>query len=194
MKTKILSGLICCLGIFSANAQTITAPVGQSLTVTNPIDITVSGGNINVPNDGSFKIGGTSFIKAGPSYSIMLGKFAGNNTLTGQTNILVGASAGQNLTNGEYDVFVGTDAGASTTTGNNNMFLGYRAGNANVGGSNNSFFGTYAGKNNISGSENFFMGYNSGAGNIAGTQNVYVCWWNKWWDNDFRIKYGNDWI
>ena len=42
MKTKILSGLICCLGIFSANAQTITAPVGQSLTVTNPIDITVA--------------------------------------------------------------------------------------------------------------------------------------------------------
>ena len=61
MKTKILSGLIGCLGIFSANAQTITAPVGQSLTVTNPIDITVAGGTMNVPSDGAFKIGVLTF-------------------------------------------------------------------------------------------------------------------------------------
>ena len=43
MKTKILSGLICCLGIFSANAQTITAPTGQNLTITNPVDVTGAG-------------------------------------------------------------------------------------------------------------------------------------------------------
>ena len=64
MKTKVLSGLICCLGIFSANAQTITAPVGQALTITNPIDITVAGGTVNVPSDGSFNVGGSAFLKS----------------------------------------------------------------------------------------------------------------------------------
>jgi trimeric autotransporter adhesin len=156
MKTKILSGLICCLGIFSANAQTITAPVGQSLTVTNPIDITVAGGSVNVPTDGTYKIGGFNILKTIPA------------------NLFVGKNSGTSLSSGIFNTFVGENSGALTSTGNNNLFAGYNAGSSNTSGSSNMFFGSNAGFSNISGLSNSFIGTNAGYSNTTGGDNLFI--------------------
>ncbi len=156
MKTKILSGLICCLGIFSANAQTITAPVGQSLTVTNPIDVTVAGGSVNVPNDGSYKIGGSNVLKTIPA------------------NMFVGKNSGTSLSSGIFNTFVGENSGAATSSGNNNLFSGYNAGSLNTTGSSNIFMGSNAGNNNTTGQSNLFLGTNAGYLNVTGAENLFM--------------------
>ncbi len=173
MKTKILSGLICCLGIFSANAQTITAPVGQSLTVTNPIDITVAGGTINVPNDGSFNIGGSAFLKSKTGGNIFLGLNSGNSTLTGTSNLFLGTNAGLVNSSGTGNVFMGANAGTANTTGNGNFFLGSDAGRDNTTGTRNVFTGISSGKGNVAGTDNLFMGFNT-APVSNGNLNVYL--------------------
>jgi trimeric autotransporter adhesin len=156
MKTKILSGLICCLGIFSANAQTITAPVGQSLTVTNPIDITVAGGTMNVPSDGAFNIGGVKMIQY-KNLNLSFGEGAGFTSGTGIQNIFIGKNSGYSNTSGEYNYFSGSNSGYYNTTG-----------------SYNSFFGTVAGFNNSTGSYNYFSGYGAGLANTTGGRNIFL--------------------
>lgn len=173
MKTKILSGLVCCLGIFSANAQTITAPVGQALSITNPIDIIVPGGTINVPNDGSFNVGGATFLKSKTGGNIFLGLNSGNNTLTGTSNLFLGSNAGLSNGTGVGNVFMGDNAGTANTTGSGNFFLGSDAGKFNTTGTRNVFTGISSGKGNILGTDNLFMGYNSAPGS-NGTLNVYL--------------------
>ena len=173
MKTKILSGLIGCLGIFSANSQTITAPVGQSLTVTNPIDVVVAGGTVNVPSDGAFNVGGSAFLRSKTGGNIFLGLNSGNNTLTGTSNLFLGSNAGQANSSGAGNVFLGQNAGSANTFGNGNFFLGSDAGRDNTVGTRNVFTGISSGKGNIAGTDNLFMGYNS-APTSNGTLNVYL--------------------
>ena len=173
MKTKILSGLICCLGIFSANAQTITAPVGQSLTVTNPIDVTVAGGSVNVPNDGSYNFGTTKILSIKGANNLFIGRNAGNQNTAGN-NLFVGGGAGQTNTTGSENLFFGSFAGAGNTTGSFNTLLGTSAGEATTTGSFNLFVGTGAGNNNSSGEYNVFLGGNAGRLNGAGRANVFV--------------------
>ena len=141
MRTKILSGLICCLGIFSANSQTITAPVGQSLTITNAVDVT--GGGLNILTDTEFKIGGKKVI--------------GNK---GSANIFIGENTGTAISTGSTNAFIGYAAGAANTTGSRNLFLGSQAGLVNIGGNDNAFLGLNAGSQNTSGSSNTFIGIN----------------------------------
>ena len=172
MKTKILSGLICCLGIFSANAQTITAPVGQSLTVTNPIDITVAGGTINVPSDGSFKIGGTKVLSTLGSNNLFVGSSAGLAN-TGLGNIFAGTNAGLNNTGGNYNTFIGADAGRSNTTAVGNLAIGNSAG-YNMTGPANMLVGTNAGYFLSTGSYNMCLGVNSGYYLTTGAANVSI--------------------
>ena len=171
MKTKILSGLICCLGIFSANAQTITAPVGQPLTITNAVDVT--GGGLNIMSNNEFKIGGLRAIA----------------TPAGTYNVFVGPNTGL-ATTGLYNIIVGGDAGVSNTTGAGNSFLGAFAGNQNVGGTLNMYFGINAGRLNVGGnyntcigpqagyqntaSNNTFIGYSAGSNNTTGTDNLII--------------------
>ena len=204
MKTKILSGLICCLGIFSANAQTITAPVGQSLTVTNPIDITVAGGTVNVPSDGAFKIGGSNVLSTTGTTNLFIGAgtgTAGSNNLfvggnsgassTGNDNVFMGAFTGNSNTTGYSNIFMGISAGKLNTTGGNNVFLGAASGfqngagnfNTYVGGSSgrfssgttgNTFFGTSSGYNTTTGNYNTGLGLSSGESNTTGTFNTFV--------------------
>jgi trimeric autotransporter adhesin len=172
MKTKILSGLICCLGIFSANAQTITAPVGQPLTITNAVDVT--GGGINIMSNNEFKIGGLRAFAA-PA---------------GTYNALIGQNTGSALTSGQYNTVIGGDAGISITTADGNAFLGAFAGNSTVAGKYNMFFGTNSGRSNISGdyntcigsltgyatnaTGNTFIGHTAGINNTTGTNNVCI--------------------
>jgi hypothetical protein len=173
MKTKILSGLICCLGIFSANAQTITAPVGQSLTVTNPIDITVAGGSINVPTDGSFKVGGFNFLKS-KSDNVLLGLSSGYSLTTGVSNLFLGGQTGLYTTTGGYNSFFGTNAGLTNTDGSFNTFIGSNSGYSNTSGIANLFLGFSAGYTNNLGNYNMFFGSNSGYANTNGSNNLFL--------------------
>lgn len=173
MKTKILSGLICCLGILSANAQTITAPVGQSLTVTNPIDVVVAGGSVNVPSDGSYNFGTTKILSIKGANNLFIGRNAGNQNTAGN-NLFVGGGAGQTNTTGSENLFFGSFAGAGNTTGSSNTYLGTSAGEATTTGSYNLFVGFGAGNNNSSGEYNVFLGGNAGRLNGAGRANVFV--------------------
>jgi trimeric autotransporter adhesin len=172
MKTKILSGLICCLGIFSANAQTITAPTGQNLTITNPVDVTGAGNSVNIPVDGAYKIGGTAFLKVNGT-NFLIGDNTGNSLTTGSYNFFQGSYSGFVNTTGQYNVFSGVNAGRSNTVGNYNVFSGGNSGYNNTSGNGNMFFGTYAGFGNTTGSNNNFSGSNAGYSNTSGDLNVF---------------------
>ena len=172
MKTKILSGLICCLGIFSANAQTITAPVGQNLTITNPVDVTGAGNSVNIPSDGSFKIGGTNILKT-VGANLFLGN-AGNITTTGSSNLFLGSTAGNANTTGDNNIFTGVGAGLTNTTGFGNIFSGSNSGNLNTTGFNNIFLGTTTGPKNTTGSNNIFVGVSAGFNNTTGNNNLFL--------------------
>ena len=189
MKTKILLGLIGCLGILSANAQTITAPVGQSLTVTNPIDVTVAGGTVNVPLDGSYNFGATKVLSIKGTSNLFLGANAGQSN-TGYNNLFLGANAGFSNVSGVANTFMGESSGSSNTSGTNNMFLGAASGAGNFVGNSgtfigvnagrfsnadgNSFVGAAAGYSTTSGTGNAGFGSGSGYLNTTGSQNVFL--------------------
>jgi trimeric autotransporter adhesin len=171
MKTKILSGLICCIGIFSANAQTITAPSGQSLIITNAVNVT--GGSINIPVDSAFKIGTKAILSNKGTKNLFVGEGAGIVT-TGADNLFLGSGTGFTNSTGFANSFLGSDAGRANTTGSGNLFLGTQAGRNNIGGSNNSFIGIYSGYSNISGTGNVMLGESSGYGNTTGANNIML--------------------
>lgn len=173
MKTKILIGFICLLGIFSANAQTITAPVGQSLTVTNPIDVTVAGGSVNVPSDGSYNFGTTKIISIKGTNNLFVGANAGSLN-TAVNNVFVGGGAGQNNSSGPGNLFFGPYAGFNNSTGPFNTFMGISAGEGNTSGGYNLFIGGGAGFANTTGQFNLFLGTNSGRGNGVGNSNIFM--------------------
>lgn len=187
MKTKILLGLIGCLGILSANAQTITAPVGQALTITNSVDVT--GGGLNILADNEFKIGGVKALSNKGTNNLFLGGNSGsintgaNNAFigfnsgasntSGASNLFLGSYAGYSNTIGVANAFLGVSAGEQNTTGSANMFLGLSAGSANQTGSSNTFIGINSGKSSTS-SGNSFIGTNSGFSNTTGADNTLI--------------------
>lgn len=165
----ILSGLL----VETAVAQTITAPTGQSLTVTNPIDITVAGGNVNVPNDGSFNFGTKKILSAKGTFNVFFGESAGQAIGVGQGNSFIGGQSGTANTLGDYNAMVGFQAGANNQTGSYNTFLGSKTGFNNTSGSYNLFIGTYAGFSNAAGSDNIFIGKNAGYYTTGGSNNTF---------------------
>ena len=173
MKTKLLSGLIGCLGIFSANAQTITAPVGQALTITNAIDVTVAGGTMNVPSDGAFNIGGTKILQFKYA-SLLIGDGAGFTSAGGPRNIFIGNNSGYFNTSGYDNAFIGTNAGKANTTGFQNMNLGTNSGFSNTVGRDNAFIGSNSGYSNTSGYQNLLLGTSSGYSNTTGRDNNFI--------------------
>lgn len=165
MKTKILSGLICCLGIFSANAQTITAPTGQALTITNAVDVT--GGGLNILTNSEFKIGGVKVLSNKGTGNLFLGENTGVANTSGSTNVFIGASAGFANTTGARNLFLGSQSGQNNLGGSDNTFLGLNSGNLNTSGSSNIFIGINAGQFNQTGSSNLFVGSNTGGANTG---------------------------
>jgi trimeric autotransporter adhesin len=145
-----MTGVLAC---FQTEAQTITAPLGTPLTITNAVDVT--GGGVNILTDTEFKIGGKKAISN-----------------KGTNNIFVGENSGVANTSGDNNAFIGAGAGISNTTGVHNLFLGTGAGYANVSGGYNSFIGSGAGVSNSSGNGNVFIGPNSGRTNTIGTDNL----------------------
>ncbi len=188
MKTKILSGLICCLGIFSANAQTITAPVGQSLSITNSVDIS---GDINLGTSGNnvFKLGGATILKnynidntgigidalklvSGGYGNVAIGNKAGSSVTNSGGNVMIGSLSGQNAT-GIGNTFIGFNTGKATT-GDNNSFIGYSVGSGVTTGSRNIFLGTGAGFSNAVGNDNVLIGESGGYSLTSGNGNTFL--------------------
>lgn len=187
MKTTILYGLIGCLGIFSVNAQTITAPAGQALTITNAVDVT--GGGLNILTDNDYKIGGKTVLSTKGLLNFIAGEGAGQNNM-GQSNMFLGSQAGSGNTTGYSNVMIGTAAGSANVTGGNNVFIGVSAGRDNgaanfntfIGGfagrfaqaGYNTFFGNSSGYNTTTGSANVGLGVSAGQDNITGTGNIFI--------------------
>ena len=112
MKTKlskIMTVALIGLSGIAVKSQTITAPIGQSLTVTNSIDITVATGSVNVPSDGSYNIGTKSILSNKGTANVFLGESAGP-VNTGYNNLFMGAKSGFVNTTGYNNSFIGSDA------------------------------------------------------------------------------------
>ena len=154
----------------STQAQTITAPTGQNLTITNAIDVTGVGNSVNIPSDGTYKIGGVNALRT-KGYSLLVGDGTGNALTTGDFNSFIGYGAGFKNTTGSNNAFSGIYAGNSNTTGNGNVYFGTNAGFYNQIGNFNVFFGFNSGSNTISNGSTFF-GTNSGLGNTSGLNNI----------------------
>ena len=189
-RVLLLASLFGGIITLSTKAQTITAPTGQNLTITNPVDVTGAGNTINIPNDGSYKIGGSSILNIKGTFNVSLGFNAGLVNTSGSTNVFAGAYAGYGNTSGSGNTFIGGGAGEGNTSGGNNMFLGTAAGAGNTAGSSNVFIGVNAGRfsnsadncfigtssgyANIGGLANSGFGTGSGAGNTTGSSNVFM--------------------
>jgi trimeric autotransporter adhesin len=176
MKTtlsKIMTVALIGLSGIAVNAQTITAPLGQSLTVTNSIDITVATGSVNVPSDGSYNIGTKSILSNKGTANVFLGESAGP-VNTGFNNLFMGSKSGFVNSTGYNNSFIGSDAGGANTTGFANSFLGTSSGLANTTGYSNLFLGTQSGRNNISGFDNSFVGVYAGYNNTTGQRNIFL--------------------
>jgi trimeric autotransporter adhesin len=181
-----MTGALAC---FQTEAQTITAPVGTPLTITNSVDVTLATGNVNVPADGSFNIGTKKIVSAKGTQNLMIGENAGNSVTTGSGNLYFGPSAGANNTIGTDNVFIGGSAGGNGATGFSNTFIGGFAGFKNNGGINNLFIGTAAGRENLTGSDNIMLGTNAGRLS-TGNSNTFIgaaCGYNNQGQNNLFI-------
>ena len=188
-RVLLLASLFGGIITLSTKAQTITAPTGQNLTITNPIDVTGAGNSVNIPSDGSFKIGGISVLNTKGVNNLLIGQNAGsintandnafigynagNGNTTGTLNLFLGAYAGRVSSTGSYNAFLGSATGYNNISGSNNLFIGAGAGTANVSGSENTFIGASSGINSIA-ADNTYIGSTSGYGTTSGTRNVAV--------------------
>jgi trimeric autotransporter adhesin len=178
MNTKVLLSTIAistCLSVgIGVKAQTISAPTGQSITVTNPIDVTVAGGSVNVPLDGSIKFGGSKMFSTSASgQDLFIGIASGGTVSTGTGNSYIGAYSGENNTTGYQNLGFGTRAGRGNTSGYYNLFIGTDAGYGNTGGFYNTFIGTASGYYNGNGNNNVFIAPGAG-GPSTGSNNNYI--------------------
>ena len=160
MKRKLLLGLIGNALCLSAIGQTITAPTGQPLNITNNVEVA---GNVNIPVDSSLKIGGFKMVSAKGTNNLFLGRESGLINVAGAQNTFIGTNAGRSNTGGSNNFFMGFGSGFSNTNAGNNFFLGIGSGYANTSGANNTFLGNNTGGGQTSGGSNIMIGYFAGA-------------------------------
>ena len=170
---KIFNLILVSLLVNTINAQFISTTVGGKITVTNPLDISIAGGTVNVPADGSYNIGTKAILSTKGAQNLLIGENAGILN-TGNHNVFIGAAAGQSNTSGIYNLFLGGSAGAGNTTGTQNIFMGGQAGFNNTIGYDNVFIGLNAGLSNSIGHHNLFMGTGSGGSNTSGIYNTFI--------------------
>lgn len=190
LRILLLASLFGEIMTLSTKAQTITAPTGQNLTITNPVDVTGTGNTINVPVDGGFKIGGANALSMKGTNNVFIGSSTGASISTGVGNSFMGASAGFATTTGDNNMFIGTASGAANVSGLSNSFIGVNAGRFSTGNQNsfigaatgystttggfNSAFGSGAAYLNTTGNNNVFMGVNAGFSNATGSNNTFI--------------------
>lgn len=206
MKKRILFivSILYAINTISTNAQTITAPTGQNLTIANSVNVT--GGSVNIKADSAYKIGGKIILTTKGNNNLLVGEgagvlntganntfmgfSAGNHNIAGTNNLFFGAYSGYANTSGTANAFVGTSSGLENTSGSNNMFLGVAAGAANQVGSSNTFIGVNSGRYSVADGNSFIgvssgyatttgyhntaLGALSGQSNVGGAQNTFV--------------------
>ena len=188
---------------------TINAPVsgialnivagGETITAG---DLTITSGNVYLPNTTSTPIGvvfqgGNRFIHSfGASGCTYIGQNAGSIAVTNTSNntTAVGNSALTSITTGNDNVAVGNSALALVTTSNNNVAMGTRAASYVTGDNNtaigfdalrgfapgsasgirNTAVGSVAGISNNNGNENVYIGFYAGLSSTGGSENVVV--------------------
>lgn len=180
---RFIGSLLLSAVTFTLQAQVIEPAPGQSLTITEDINLTVNKAlrsadtvllktsNSSVGNLFLGLQAGTANTTA--TNNTFLGARAGFNS-TGAANTFVGYSAGRSNTTGQFNTFIGTQAGLSNTTGEANFFLGVNAGVLNTTGSGNFFVGNNAGASNSAGGFNVFLGTNAGSNNGTGSNNTAI--------------------
>ena len=192
MKKCLLFTVLSILFITTIYGQTITAPVGQALNITNRVDIT---GDLNISVDSAFKIGGKKALSLKGSNNILVGFNSGISVSNiAQDNMFVGSYSGYSNTNGKFNSYIGTNAGfysqgtynvyigdhtgsvnnSSGVTGNENIGLGAFAAASLTSGGKNLFIGTNSGYTTTIGGENVFIGNRSGLSNISGSTNTFI--------------------
>ena len=160
-RVLLLASLFGGIITLSTKAQTITAPTGQNLTITNAVDVT--GGGLNILTDTEFKIGGKKVLSNKGTDNIFIGEGSGAGlSNTGTANTFIGKNAGLGNTTGFVNLFLGNSAGLNNNTGAANTFIGSNAGELNTTGGNNLYIGTAAGGDNLGGNGGTFIGVNSG--------------------------------
>lgn len=103
----------------------------------------------------------------------LIGRLAGNATMTAARCTAVGFEALNALTTSVDTTAVGWDAGTNITTGNNNTLMGSSAGQAITTGHENTCIGADAGAAIVGGVDNTCIGTTSGQAITAGLRNSY---------------------
>ncbi len=171
--------------------------VGSNWTDSGSLLYPTENDNIHIPSTLSGSTGVLNVIgridQRYPSsslYNIMIGKDAGNGSMSGDNNIGIGNGAVQNTSTGLGNIGIGLEALQTNTTGVGNTGLGYRALTTNNGSSNvaigndallnnssgatNTAMGTSALLSNTTASDNVGIGFRAGRYNQAGGSNVWI--------------------
>ena len=105
---------------------------------------------------------------------LFVGREAGYNTTTGESNTAVGAYRPlYSNTTGAYNVALGRQALYSSTTASYNTAVGYQAGYSNTTGAENVLIGAFAGFAGTTATRNTFIGQNAGY-NTTGSYNTFI--------------------
>ncbi len=165
---------------------TLTAGSGISITnAAGSITIaaTGGGGGITTINGDSGSITGSTVTIFANNVSNNCGstvKFSNTGTIStlnvtdSSSNTILGKSAGNATLSGNINSIFGANAGSSLTTGFNNNFFGYFAGNAVNSGTSNNIFGNAAGQFVTTGSDNVLLGQATGGNLVGGSRNILV--------------------
>jgi hypothetical protein len=151
-------------------------------------DLSVSGGNLNVPQTtsataGVVNLGGSPFLHAccsADQYNTFVGTYAGNFTTTGNGNAASGYAALSSDLDGSDNSASGYSALYSNTSGNDNTASGNGALFSNTMGSFNTASGLAALYSNTTASFNTALGYYAGLtstsdyANVTGANNTFL--------------------
>ncbi len=138
--------------------------IGLTGTVTSANSITITTGNLSIPNtvsggtSGAINLGGVNFIQNYGTGDTFIGASCGNTTTTTAYSTCVGFQSGKALTSGVNNSLFGVNAGLSLGTGQNNFMGGFGAGEFCTSGSQNVFVGTQSAFNLTTGSYNIILG------------------------------------
>ena len=181
---------------FAGSGATVVSAAGSIVTITStdtgttsfPTDsgtATPTAGAVNIKTGVSTQNCGSSVEFTGASNTVQLnvtdalsntviGKDAGNQTLTSTNTTAIGKNAGQALTSGASNTFVGYNSGSASTTGGNNTYIGSGSGSVTAGSSDNIMIGANAGTSaNITVSNNTVIGY-GGPSNVTGANYIAI--------------------
>lgn len=130
------SGSVSTVTVAINNAITLgdlASIVGSPALTATTGDVTISAGNLNLPNtvtagnEGVITFGGDRFVSNFGSENTFVGQNSGNTTLTGSGNTALGEAALTNITGGIENTAIGDQALFHLTSSPSNTVVGYAA-------------------------------------------------------------------